>query len=160
MPSVVLPDHIRSFVPSELFPLDLERFAKKLRGARKGAAPGPSGMTANHLRILLDDDNMLRLLFKAALQISHGNIPNGTRSGIRTGRLTALQKDDGGVRGIVAGDILRRIVARTIAQQIGKEVEEATAPYQFALSTRAGTECVGHALQAKTSMNKEYHLID
>ena len=77
-----------------------------------------------------------------------------SHSGIRTGRLTALQKEDGGVRGIVAGDIFRRIVARTIAQQIGKEVEEATSPYQFALSTRAGTECVGHALQAKTALNK------
>ena len=38
-----------------------------------------------------------------------------SRSGIMTGRLTALQRADGGVRGIVAGDILRRIVARTIA---------------------------------------------
>ena len=59
----VLPDSIRQFVPTELFPLDPERFAKNLRGARKGAAPGPSGMTANHLRVLLDDDNTLRLLF-------------------------------------------------------------------------------------------------
>ena len=58
-------------------------------------------MTATHFRVLLDDDNLIRLLFKAALQISHGDIPDGTRSGIRTGRLIALQKDDGGVRGIV-----------------------------------------------------------
>ena len=62
------------------------------------------------------------------------------------GRLTALQKPTGGVRGIVAGDILRRLVARTVARQIRQQVERATAPIQHALSTRAGCECIAHAL--------------
>ena len=64
--------------------------------------------------------------------------------------MTALQKKAGGVRGIVAGDIVRRLVAKTIAQQIRVPVEVATAPFQFALSTRAGCECIAHALQAMT----------
>ena len=34
-------------------------------------------------------------------------------------------------------------VARTLARQFGKEVEAVCAPFQFALSTRAGTDCVG-----------------
>ena len=54
------------------------------------------------------------------------------------------------MRGIVAGDVLRRLVARTIAQQLDSEIEEATAPFQYALRTRAGTECVAHLLQAAT----------
>ena len=36
---------------------------------------------------------------------------------IRLGRLTALRKPNGGVRGIVVGDIVRRLVGRTMAQQ-------------------------------------------
>ena len=64
--------------------------------------------------------------------------------------MTALQKDDGGVRGIVAGDIIRRLVARTVAQQLSPVVERVTAPFQYAMTTRAGTECVAHALQALT----------
>ena len=60
--------------------------------------------------------------------------------------LTALSKPDGGVRGIVVGDILRRMVARTIAKQIAKQVEAATVPFQYALSTKAGCECVVHML--------------
>ena len=64
------------------------------------------------------------------------------------GRVTALQKPSGGVRGIVVSDIVRRFVARTISQQITPAVEVATAPFQFALSTRAGTECVAHVLQS------------
>ena len=61
--------------------------------------------------------------------------------------MSALRKAYGGVRGIVVGDVLRRLVARTIAQQIGAAVERATAPFQYALKTRAGCECVSHTLQ-------------
>ena len=57
--------------------------------------------------------------------------------------ITALQKPTGGVRGIVAGDIIRRLVGR----QLGPAVERATSLFQRALSTRAGCECVAHALQ-------------
>ena len=37
--------------------------------------------------------------------------------------MTALQKPSGRVRGIVAGDIVRRLVARTMAQQLSPAVE-------------------------------------
>ena len=44
-------------------------------------------------------------------------------------------------------------MARTIAQQMSDVVEAATAPYQCALSTRAGTECIAHILQTLTEDN-------
>ena len=47
--------------------------------------------------------------------------------------------------------MVRRLVAKTIAQQIRAPIEVATAPFQYALSTRAGYECVAHALQALTT---------
>ena len=56
------------------------------------------------------------------------------------------------MRCIVAGDVIRQLVARTVAQQLGKAVEHATAPFQCALSTRAGCECVAHALQAVSEL--------
>ena len=58
------------------------------------------------------------------------------------------------MRGITVGDILRRLVARTMAQQISKVVEESTAPFQYALSTRVGCECVAHIVQAITSSDE------
>ena len=36
--------------------------------------------------------------------------------------MTALRKDGGGVRRIVAGEVIRRVTARTIAQQLGEAV--------------------------------------
>ena len=69
--------------------------------------------------------------------------------------MTALQRNGGGVRGSVAGEVLRRLVARTIAQQLGPAVEAATAPFHYALSTKAGCECVCHALQTLCELDPE-----
>ena len=74
---------------------------------------------------------------------------------LRHGRLTAWRKLDGGVRGIVVGDVFRRVVARTIAQQYTKKVEEATAPHQCALKTKAGCETVAHILQVLTDLDPD-----
>ena len=77
---------------------------------------------------------------------------------IRLGRLTALQKPTGDVRGIVAGEVLRRLVARTMAQQLGPAVENFTASFQFALTIRSGCECVAHTIQALCQADPELTL--
>ena len=64
--------------------------------------------------------------------------------------MTELAKPDGGVRGIVAGDVIRRLVARTMAQQLGDAVEAATSPYQHALRNESR---VAHMLQGLTEIN-------
>ena len=62
--------------------------------------------------------------------------------------LTALRKtDEAGrptddIRGIATGITIRRLTARTIAQQYADKVLDYTSPFQFALSTRAGVDCV------------------
>ena len=71
------------------------------------------------------------------------------------GRITALSKPDGGVRGITVGDILRRLVSRTVAQQCSKRVEIATAPSQHALSTHVACECIAHVVQTLTGIDEE-----
>ena len=72
---------------------------------------------------------------------------------IRLGRLTALQKPNGGVRGIVAGNIVRRLVAHTMSQQMMEKVQAATAPFQYAMATKSGCECIAHALQGSTEID-------
>ena len=49
--------------------------------------------------------------------------------------------------------MFRRIIARTIAKQCVVAAEKATAPFQYALRTRAGCECVSHVLQTLVSRN-------
>ena len=62
--------------------------------------------------------------------------------------MTALQKKTGGVGGIVTGEVSRRLVASSIAQQLAYAVEVATSP--FASSTKANGECVAHTIQTLT----------
>ena len=112
-------------------------------------------MTNEHLRPLLDDVRGRKLFFAVGEQLARATVPHEVVEIIRVGRLTALSKPDGGVRGIVVGDTVRRLVGRTIAQQLAIAVEGATAPYQYALSTRAGCECIAHALQGLTELNPE-----
>ena len=66
----------------------------------------------------------------------------------------ALCKPDGGVRGIVVGDCFRRLVAKTLAKQYSADFETACSPFQFALSIKAGTECVAHARRVATELNR------
>ena len=136
--------------PEVEFDLDEFRFARNLRSAKRGAAGGPSGMTVEHLQPLLGHLRDLRSFIRASEQLSRARVPHSIREAVRLGRLTALQKPNGGVRGIVAGDIVRRIVARTMSQQLMSEVQHATAPFQYALATKSGCESFAHALQGLT----------
>ena len=142
-------------VPERPFLLDDEKFAKNLRSARRGAAPGPSGMTTEHLFPLLESTNDTQAFCQLGNLLAQGEVPPEAMSIIRKGRMTVLQKPSGGVRGIVVGDTFRRLVARTMAQQVSEAVEAATAPFQYALRTRAGCECVSHVLQTLTDLDEQ-----
>ena len=100
--------------------------------------------TAKHLRPLMDSPRDMKLFFKLAERLAREEVPDVIIQTIRMGRMTALRKAGSGVRGIVAGDIVRRLVARTMAQPSGPSVEAVASPFQYALSTRAGGECVAH----------------
>ena len=48
---------------------------------------------------------------------------------------------------------LRHLTAKTLAQQFAKDFEKEFAPFWYALSTRARTDCVGHLFRAATDAN-------
>ena len=50
------------------------------------------------------------------------------------------------------GDVVRRLVAQTVAQHLGPSVQAATTPYQYTLSTCAG---IAHVIQGLTELNPE-----
>ena len=82
--------------------------------------------TSEHLKSILENARDCELLFQVAQLFARARIPRKVLEGLRVGRLAAFQKPNGGVRGIVAGDVFRRLVARTIAQQLGPAIEWAT----------------------------------
>eukprot|EP00973_Karenia_brevis_P016435 2251569-Karenia_brevis.AAC.1 len=62
--------------------------------------------------------------------------------------MIASRRDESKVRGIVAGSVLRRVVCRAVATQIGEAFLQTMAPYQYALRTRAGTDALAHAIRS------------
>ena len=83
--------------------LDEELFLRTLRSSKRGSAGGFSGMTNEHLRPLLDSTHDAHLLFLAGEQLARAQVPPSIITLVRLGRLTALQKDNGRVRGFLAG---------------------------------------------------------
>ena len=135
--------------------LDEKIFGRNLRSARRGVTGGPSGMTCEHLRPLLNKVRSMHLLYRLGENLARAHVPPFVVPLVRCGRMTALAKPDGGVRGIVSGDVLRRLVARTMAKQLGPSVKAATSPHQHVLATRAGCECIAHVLQGLCDLNPE-----
>ena len=150
-----LPENILGHVPDAEFQLDSDGFKRNVRSAKRRAAVGLSRMTMEHLRVLLDSPRDTQSLFVVSELLARRAVPNSIRDIVRIGRLTVLQKQSSGVRGIVAGDVIRRVVARTIAQQISEAVEAATALFHYALTTKAGCEYVAHAVQALTEQQPD-----
>ena len=124
-----LSENLLSFQPESSLHLSQVVLLKNLKCAKRGAAGGPSGMTAEHLRPVLESSRDAERFWSMCQSFARGDVPE---------EITALQKLTGGIRGTVAGDIIRRMVARTTAQQLGPAIERATAPFQHALTTRAG----------------------
>ena len=145
--------------PLNRFQLDSDAFLVCLRKSRRGAAAGPSGLTSDYLFPVLESEADSQLFAQVGSLLAIGKVFAPILEGIGLGRMTALKKPDGGVRGIVVGDIIRRLVARTMAKQVSKQVEAATAPFQYALSTKAGCECVAHILQCVTDEDPEATVI-
>ena len=103
----------------------------------------------------LDDAELLGLLSSAAEDFARAAVPGEAMRPFMLASMTALQKRDGGVCGIATGTSFRRLVSKTLAHQFGREVEQACSPFQFALSTRAGVDCVGHAVRVATEADAE-----
>ena len=92
-----------------------------------------SGLRTERLKPLLENQGSMDALATVAEKLAEGNVPPAVAQALAQARLTALQKPGGaGVWGIATGDTLRRLVARTLAQQFGTAISRACAPYQFA----------------------------
>ena len=146
-----------AFKPGSAVQLDYCQFISNVRSSPRGKSGGLSGMRNEHLKCLVFSPRQedCNALYYVAETLARAEIPAAIRKGIALARMTALDKGSAKVRGIAAGDTFRRVVAKTLAQQFAEEFDEACAPYQFALSTRAGTDCVGHALRVLTHQHPD-----
>ena len=77
----------QAFQPPSPLVFNSARLVSNLRSTRREAAPDPSSATAEHYRILLDDDESTSLL--ARRDLARANVPAVTLEGLRLGRIVA-----------------------------------------------------------------------
>ena len=99
------------------------------------------------------------MLVSIAKKFARAQVPAEIASALALGRMTASLEVNGRVRGIVAGSVLRRLVGKTLALEFGTEFLEATAPFQYALQTKAGTDALGQAIRYLTDKNEDLVLL-
>ena len=82
-----IPRDILEHQPAIPFELEEIQFVVNLRTSRRGAAAGPSGMTSDHLRPLLDHVRDSHLLFLLGDQWAKAQTPASVNDAIRLGRV-------------------------------------------------------------------------
>ena len=95
------------------------------------------------VELLESEDDDSSLLAELANSLAQADVPSDIVRALRLGRITALQKPDNGVRGIVVGEFIRRLVARTLAKQFSEQAKEATVTHW----KPAQGACVAHVIQ-------------
>ena len=105
---------------------------------------GPGECTCEHLKVLLDKTDIFQLLFDAVSSLAWRVFQ--AASPRPSARFTAFTKTD---RGALQLDVLL-----PVSQQFAKEFEKECAPFQCVLSTRDGTDCVGHLLRARSKPSR------
>ena len=94
VPRQELSQEIRRSEPLNPFELDPLELLTCLRKARRGAAPGPSGMTSDHLFPVLESDVESDLFVQVNSLLAVGNVPEEIIEAIRLGRMTASSEPD------------------------------------------------------------------
>ena len=105
--------------------------------ARRRQAGGPSVMTVEHFQPFFDhtQDSIMFLLWQRN-SLEHKFRPPCAPQTNWAGSQLFTNKT--GARGIFAGAVARRLVARTMSEQMMELVQNATAPYGCALAKRSG----------------------
>ena len=108
-------------------PLDPALFLKTFRNPARGSAHGCSGWRMEHCplvaeHVVVTDSIESSVFHKVASAVAAGRVPPLVRPHFAGGRLIGLMKPAGGVRPIVIGEALRRLVGKLLITQKGKDV--------------------------------------
>ncbi|KAL2635415.1 hypothetical protein R1flu_006894 [Riccia fluitans] len=96
------------------------------------------------------------LLFELCTHIAQGRVSPSMAYLLGASRLLALEKPSGGVRPIAVGEVLYRLVARTLGFQFREALADHFSPLQFGVATRGGCETIIHGLCATLDLHPDW----
>ena len=129
---------------------DTEAVSRAIKSFPKGSGCGPSGLRPQHLRDALVpgfEDEVIRQLTAVVNILAKGEAPAEVRAFMSGAMLAALPKDDGDLRPIAVGEVLRRLVGKCSADNVKNDMREILEPWQVGVGTPGGCEAVVHAVR-------------
>ena len=100
---------------------------------------------------------LLAALSRFVSLVIHGRVPDFARHLFFGARLTALSKEDGGVRPIAVGLTLRRLVAKVAGYHVRDEMSDLLAPRQLGYGVKGGAEAAVHAARSYVNLDSQLH---
>ena len=143
-------EHLRPVHPAASVVVTIEDVRRAIKSFPKGSGCGPSGLRPQHLRDALVpgfEDEVLRQLTAVINILLRGEAPDGARSFLSGASLTALPKDDGDLRPIAVGEVLRRLAGKCCANSVKDDMRDILEPWQVGVGTPGGCEAVVHAVR-------------
>ena len=114
-----------------------------LESFRTDVAPGVSGWTVPLLRLASRSPAFLDFLTLLTGSVSAGTAPG--RSMLCTSRLTPLAKTDGGIRPIACGELIYRLITKTLLRKAFKP--DFLEKYQLGVSSKGGVEPIVRTIE-------------
>ena len=124
---------------------------KAVRSFPHGSAPGPTGLRPSHLQEGVgcpspDQANLvLASLTKIVNSLAAGRAPPPIIPHFCGATLLACKKRSGGHRPIAVGEVLRRLVSKSLAILVRSPTISLLSPLQLGVSVRGGCEAIVHA---------------
>ncbi len=110
-----------------------------------------------HLKLLLGDGESADAFAFLTEMYAQAKAPQHAAKASGMCKMVALSKGAAGigqahgpssrVRGLAVGDVTRRLLSRTLAQQFELEFASATAPHQFGLGAKGGVDAAAHLIR-------------
>ena len=125
---------------------------KSILSFRKGSAPGPSGLRAEHLRAATQSAppnrraRALEAVTRLVNIMSAGDVPDSVAPYLSGARMQAGLKKDGGLRPIAVGNLLRRLTSKCSMAGVVEKAVTKLSPHQLGVGVNGGLEAVIHAV--------------
>ncbi|KAL2651228.1 hypothetical protein R1flu_019356 [Riccia fluitans] len=96
------------------------------------------------------------LLFDLCTHIAQGRLSAPTAYPPGASRLLSLEKPSRGVQPIAEGEVLYRLVARSLGFQFWEALADHFSPLQFGMAARGGCETIIHGLRAILDLHPDW----
>ena len=137
--------------------VDKNNVLQLIKHMATGAAPGPSGRTAELLLVLLDDEVCSAAIHALVGDICNGRLSPASREWLLSSRLLAVPKSSGSnaVRPIAIGEVLYRVASAYLASLISPHLRQLFPCIQKGVGVNGGADRARHAVQLSLELLKQ-----